>query len=69
MSILPSSGRQYIAPSGQSITHVKQVVHFSKSRIGMKVFQSPVMNPTLDFEHTPANEISFQVLSLLLIPF
>jgi hypothetical protein len=68
-SIFPSSGRQRMAPSGQNITQVKHVVHFSKSRIGMYVFQSPVMNPTLDFEHTAARETSFQDFSLLLTQF
>jgi hypothetical protein len=34
-SILPISGRHFIAPSGQNITQVRQVVHFSKSRTGM----------------------------------
>jgi hypothetical protein len=34
-SILPMSGRHFMAPSGQNITHVKHNVHFSKSLTGM----------------------------------
>jgi hypothetical protein len=34
--------------------------------MGMYVFQSPVMNPTLDFEQTPAGAISFHPFSRLI---
>jgi hypothetical protein len=51
-----------MAPSGQKITHSTQRVHFSGSRTGVYVFQSPVKNPMLDFEQTPAGAISFQFL-------
>jgi hypothetical protein len=59
----PFSDFQRMAPSGQKSTHNKQRVHFSKSRTGMKVFQSPVKKPVLDFEQTPAGAISFQLFS------
>ena len=60
-----------MAPSGQNITHSTQRVHFSGSRTGVYVFQSPVKNPMLDFEQTPAGAISFQFLSwrvILVLP-
>jgi hypothetical protein len=52
-----------MAPSGQKSTHNRQRVHFSKSRTGMYVFQSPVKKLVLDFEQTPAGAISFQPFS------
>jgi hypothetical protein len=39
------------------------MVHFGMSLTGLKVFQSPVKNEVLDFGHTPAGAISFQLFS------
>jgi hypothetical protein len=55
-----------MAPSGQKIVHIKHLVHFATSLSGLKVFQSPVKYATLDFQHTPAGEASFQLFSLLI---
>jgi len=52
-----------MAPSGQKSVHSRQRVHFAGSRTGVYVFQSPVKYCVLDFEHTPAGAISFQVFS------
>jgi hypothetical protein len=56
-----------MAPSGQKITHNRHLVHFSKSLTGVYVFQSPVKKSVLDFEHTPAGAISFQLFSLVIL--
>jgi hypothetical protein len=63
----PFSGFQRMAPSGQKSTHNKQRVHFSKSRTGVNVFQSPVKKTVLDFEQTPAGAISFQFFSRVIL--
>jgi hypothetical protein len=62
----PFSAFQCIAPSGQNIVHIKHFVHFAVSLSGLKVFQSPVKYVTLDFQHTPAGEASFQLFSFVI---